>query len=192
MVSETKLPGVLLFKTKRFGDDRGYFREIWRENNYRDAGLGELVQDNYSFSKRHILRGMHFQHPQGQAKLIVALRGQIYDVAVDIRLGSPSFGKWTGEILSEENGHQLFIPDGFAHGFVVLSDDAVVLYKCSNYYQPQYERSLAWNDPELGIDWPVKNPVLSTKDKDAVRLSQAPREWLPPYSPRNHKTRGPN
>ncbi len=179
-MGSTRIPEVLLFQPKRFGDDRGYFREIWKEEAYRKAGiLLPFVQDNYSFSRKHVIRGLHFQNPQPQGKLIVAIRGEIFDVAVDIRVGSPTFGKWTGELLSEENGNQLYIPPGFAHGFSVLSDEATVLYKCTDYYSPTSERSILWNDPDLGIDWKVAHGVVSDKDGAASELKGVPRDWLP-------------
>jgi dTDP-4-dehydrorhamnose 3,5-epimerase len=167
----TALPEVVLIEPDVFRDDRGFFLETWHAEKYREGGLPEtFVQDNHSFSVRNVLRGLHAQirHPQG--KLVRAVLGEIFDVAVDIRPGSPTFGKWVGEILSGENFRQLWIPPGFAHGFCVLSETAHVLYKCTEVYRRDDEVSILWSDPEIGIDWPVLEPVLSAKDQAASRL----------------------
>lgn len=170
-VTGTGLPGVLIVEPPVFRDPRGYFMETWRQSRYGDAGISAaFVQDNVSYSMKNALRGLHFQNPHPQAKLIQALQGEIFDVAVDIRKGSPTFGRWAGVRLSSDHPRQLYIPEGFAHGFLVLSATALVAYKCSDYYDPQSENAIAWNDPDIGIEWPVSNPVLSAKDSAAPRL----------------------
>jgi dTDP-4-dehydrorhamnose 3,5-epimerase len=180
-ISETELPGVLLLEPKRFGDDRGFFMELFHAKRYADAGLpGPFVQDNFSRSAKGILRGLHFQQPQAQGKLVQVFAGAVYDVAVDIRRGSPTFGKWVGVELSADNRRQLWVPAGFAHGFCVLSESADFHYKCTDVYTPASERGIAWNDPDLGIPWPVKSPLLSPKDSAAPRLKDAP--VLPDYT----------
>jgi dTDP-4-dehydrorhamnose 3,5-epimerase len=180
IVETTPLPGVLLVKPDVFGDSRGFFLESWNRRRYAEAGLNrDFVQDNQSLSRRGILRGLHFQNPQPQGKLVQVLQGEVFDVAVDIRLGAPTFGQWYGAILSEENHHQLWIPEGFAHGFCVTSNTALFAYKCTDFYNPQAEFSLRWDDPDLGIDWPIGNPVLSAKDQAGVLLKDFPRESLP-------------
>jgi dTDP-4-dehydrorhamnose 3,5-epimerase len=182
-VSETALPGVLLVEPKVFGDARGFFVETFSAARYAAAGIhAPFVQDNLSFSARGVLRGLHFQHPHAQGKLVQVLRGEVFDVAVDIRLGSPTFARWVGEYLSAENRRQLYVPPGFAHGFVVTSDEALVAYKCTDYYNPACERSLRWDDPNIGIDWPTRDVVLSGKDRDALALKEISVEELPSYS----------
>ena len=165
-VVKTPIEGVLLIKPKIFGDNRGYFVETWQKKRYEEAGLDlPFVQDNHSKSTKGILRGLHFQknHPQG--KLVMVSLGEVFDVAVDIRKDSPTFGRWFGAILSDKNQHQLWIPPGMAHGFVVLSDVAHFHYKCTDYYHPDDEGSIKWDDPEIGIDWPIDfEPLLSPKD----------------------------
>ena len=173
-VTPTSLPGVLLLEPKVFGDARGFFLESWNRRTFREAtGFdGDFVQDNHSRSARGVLRGLHFQLRQVQGKLLRAVRGEIFDVAVDVRRSSPTFGRWTGEVLSEENGRQLWIPPGFAHGFLVLSESADVMYKATDYYAPQHERCIAWNDPEIGIAWPGDvQPQLSPRDAAAGSLA---------------------
>ena len=168
---ETSLPGVLLIDPGIYRDRRGAFAECWRLDRYAELGItDEFVQDNVSWSSKGVLRGLHYQHPQAQSKLITALYGTIYDVAVDVRPDSASFGRWTGIELVSESLRQLYIPIGFAHGFLVTSDYAVVSYKCSNYYAPEHERSIRWNDPEIGIAWPNNDPILSEKDAAAPLL----------------------
>lgn len=180
-ISETELPGVLLLEPKRFGDDRGFFMELFHEKRYAEAGIpGPFVQDNFSRSARGILRGLHFQQPQAQGKLVQVFAGAVYDVAVDIRRGSPTFGRWVGVELSADNRRQLWVPPGFAHGFCVLSESADFHYKCTDFYSPTSEHGIAWNDPDLGIPWPVKSPLLSPKDSVAPRLKDAP--VLPDYT----------
>jgi len=181
-VIETDLPGVLIIDPKVFGDVRGFFLETWNRECYERAGIPSgFVQDNLSFSRSGILRGLHYQKPNAQGKLVQVLQGEVYDVVVDIRAGSPTFGKWMGETLSAENRRQLFVPVGYAHGFCVTSDTALFSYKCTDIYNPQAEVSIFWNDPDIGIDWPVSNPELSLKDRDAPTLAKLPRERLPSY-----------
>lgn len=171
----TSLPGVLVLQPKVIGDHRGYFMETWRRELFEQAGIpGDFVQDNHSKSARGILRGLHYQVQQPQGKLLRVVSGEIFDVAVDLRRSSPHFGRWTGVTLSADNKKALWIPPGFAHGFYVSSDEAEVYYKCTTYYSPAHDRSLLWNDPDIGIDWPDKsNPVLSDKDRNAPRLQNA-------------------
>ncbi|HEX5398424.1 MAG TPA: dTDP-4-dehydrorhamnose 3,5-epimerase [Verrucomicrobiae bacterium] len=173
------IPGLLVIEPKVFGDARGFFMELWNRQRYREAGLDwNFVQDNVSLSRRGILRGLHFQNPMAQGKLVYALEGEVFDVAVDIRRGSPTFGKWHGLNLSAENKRQFFIPPGFAHGFAVLSETALFAYKCTEFYSSQHEQALAWNDPDIGIQWPLESPQLSEKDSRAPRLKDLPRERL--------------
>ena len=181
-VLETDLPGVLVFEPKVFGDERGFFMETWREDRYEAAGLpARFVQDNLSFSRRGVLRGLHFQNPDQQGKLVYVLQGEVYDVAVDIRVGSPTFGEWTAVILSAENKRQFYIPEGFAHGFLVTSDTALFAYKCTATYNAKAEAGVLWNDPQIGIEWPVEVPVLSEKDLAVPPLAEMPVERLPRY-----------
>lgn len=173
-------PEILIFEPRVFRDGRGYFLETW--NQARHAALGleeEFVQDNLSSSSHGVLRGLHYQHPSGQGKLVMVLQGEVYDVAVDIRRGSPTFGRWMGITLSADDHRQLYIPPGFAHGFVVTSDRALFSYKCTDFYQPQHEGAVAWDDPEIAIAWPVAAPTLAPKDRDAPRLGAIPPERLP-------------
>jgi dTDP-4-dehydrorhamnose 3,5-epimerase len=164
-VSKTPIDGLIIIEPKVFRDSRGLFYEVYSESRYKEHGvLARFVQDNHSVSEKGVLRGLHYQVNPGQDKLVRVVRGEVFDVAVDIRKGSPTYGKWWGLSLSEENNLQLYIPVGFAHGFCVLSDSAEVLYKCSDYYSPQNERGIIWNDPDLAIDWPIENPMLSEKD----------------------------
>jgi dTDP-4-dehydrorhamnose 3,5-epimerase len=181
-IESTPLPGVLLIKPDVFGDARGFFLETWNRRRYKEAGLDiEFVQDNMSLSRKGILRGLHFQNPNPQGKLVQALQGEVFDVAVDIRIGSPTFGRWFGTLLSEENHHQLYVPEGFVHGFCVLSDTALFSYKCTDFYNPGAEFSLRWDDPDLGIAWPIENPVLSAKDQSARYLRDFPQDILPTF-----------
>lgn len=161
------IPGPVLVSPRVFRDDRGFFIELYKHTDFVRGGIKEhLVQDNYSKSSKGVLRGLHYQKtPNAQGKLLMCLKGNIYDVAVDIRAGSPKFGKWVGVELSEENRQMLYVPPGFAHGFQVLSDAAEVLYKCTNEYSPADDRGIIWNDLEINISWPIKDPVLSGKDK---------------------------
>ncbi|MDR3394091.1 MAG: dTDP-4-dehydrorhamnose 3,5-epimerase [Parasulfuritortus sp.] len=181
-ITETALPGVRLIEPKVFGDERGFFMETWNAARYADIGLPErFVQDNLSYSRRGVLRGLHFQNPRAQGKLVYVLAGEVFDVAVDIRLGSPTFGQTAVAILSSENKRQFYIPPGFAHGFCVTSETALFAYKCTELYDPKAEGSILWNDPALGIDWPVDAPELSAKDAAAKTLADFPRERLPVY-----------
>ncbi len=179
-VTQTPLKGVLLLEPKVFGDQRGFFLESFHAARYAEAGIkGPFVQDNQSRSRKGVLRGLHFQvkHPQG--KLVRVTQGEVLDVAVDIRPGSATFGKWYGAVLSEANHRQLWVPAGFAHGFAVLSETADFLYKCTDYYHPEDEGGVLWNDPDIGIDWQLKDPQLSDKDKNYPRLKDIPRDKLP-------------
>lgn len=181
-VVPTRLPEVLLLELPIYRDDRGHFLEVWHQVKSSAAGLPErFVQDNVSYSKGSVVRGLHYQHPRPQGKLVTVLHGAIYDVAVDIRLGSPTFGQWVGLELSSENGRQMYVPEGFAHGFAVTSESALVLYKCTEYYQPGAEGAVLWNDPELGITWPVREDgvIVSAKDRTAARLSAIEEARLP-------------
>ena len=175
-VIDTPLPGVNLIEPRVFGDDRGFFLESWNARAFADAGLDlDFVQDNHSRSARHVLRGLHYQIVDPQGKLVRVTAGAVFDVAVDLRRSSPFFGKWAGYELSAENKRMLWVPPGFAHGFVVLSDSADFLYKCTSLYAPANERALAWNDPAVGIDWPIGDatPLLSGKDAVAPVLADA-------------------
>ena len=181
-VYETALPGVCLIEPRVFKDARGFFMETWHAERYRQAHIpGPFVQDNCSHSTHGVLRGLHYQlkHPQG--KLVSVLQGEVFDVVVDIRPGSPSFGRWIGEILSANNHRQLYIPPGFAHGFCVLSDSADFLYKCTDFYASEDEYGLRWDDPTLSIDWPVLTPLLSDKDRCYPTLATIPRAHLPVF-----------
>jgi dTDP-4-dehydrorhamnose 3,5-epimerase len=179
-VINTNLPGVVVIEPRVFADDRGFFLETWNAARFRDAGLPQhFVQDNHSRSRRGVLRGLHYQEPNPQGKLVRCTRGAIFDVAVDIRRGAPTFGKWYGTELSEENKRMLWVPPGFAHGFASLTDDCDVLYKCTSLYDATNDRSIVWNDPDIGIRWPVEEPLLSPKDAAAPRLKDA--DVLPPY-----------
>jgi dTDP-4-dehydrorhamnose 3,5-epimerase len=181
-VVPTDLPGVLIIEPKVFGDSRGFFLELWNEERYRQAGIPPLTaQDNLSRSGRGVLRGLHFQYPEPQGKLVYVLEGEVFDVAVDIRRGSPTFGRWTGCELSAENCRQFYVPEGFAHGFCVLSETVLFAYKCTRYYRPEFETAIAWDDPAIGIPWPIKDPKLSAKDRAAVRLADIPADRLPPF-----------
>ena len=171
-ISHSKLKGCVIIEPRVFGDDRGFFLETFQAVRYKqEAGIDlPFVQDNHSRSARGVLRGLHFQKTKPQGKLVRVVRGEVYDVAVDIRKGSATFGQWKGVILSEDNKKQFWVPPGFAHGFVVLSATADFEYKCTDYYNPSDEGSILWSDPDLDIPWPIANPVLSTKDESAKRL----------------------
>jgi dTDP-4-dehydrorhamnose 3,5-epimerase len=173
-VIKTALPGVFMVQPKVFADDRGYFFETWNARRFREAGLPDhFVQDNQSRSRAGVLRGLHYQEPNAQGKLVRCTRGSMWDVAVDVRVGSPTFGKWIGVELNDENKIMLWVPPGFAHGFCAMTDDTDVLYKCTTAYDPPSERSILWNDPAIGIHWPVSEPILSAKDAAAPPLSEA-------------------
>ncbi|HLJ11915.1 MAG TPA: dTDP-4-dehydrorhamnose 3,5-epimerase [Planctomycetaceae bacterium] len=170
----TELAGVVLIEPRVFEDARGFFMESFHKPRFAAAGIDvEFVQDNHSRSRQGVLRGLHYQikHPQG--KLVRAIRGKVFDVAVDLRRSSPGFGRWYGCELSESNRRQMYIPPGFAHGFCVTSDVAEVIYKCTEVYSPEDERTLLWNDPALGVDWPIASPTLSPKDERGIPLSDA-------------------
>jgi dTDP-4-dehydrorhamnose 3,5-epimerase len=182
-VSKTSLPGVLLIEPRVFADTRGSFLETWQQERYREHGLpAQFVQDNLSYSSRATLRGLHFQYPHAQGKLIYVVQGEVFDVAVDIRVGSPTFGRSYGIELSGENRRQLYIPEGFAHGFCVTSALAIVMYKCTDFYAPAAEGGVRWNDPELAIPWPVQAPTLSDKDCRYPLLREIPTDRLPRYN----------
>jgi dTDP-4-dehydrorhamnose 3,5-epimerase len=177
-----RIPGMVLVSPRLHHDDRGHFFEAWQQARYTEAGIpGPFVQDNVSVSRRGVVRGLHYQEPFGQGKLVSCLRGSVFDVAVDIRRGSPTFGEWVSAELSDENGHQLWVPAGFAHGFQVLSDEAVFAYKVTERYEASAERSIRWNDPALAIPWPSADVLLSPKDAVAPRLAEMPVELLPRY-----------
>jgi len=183
-IIETPLPGVLVVKPRVFEDPRGFFLETYRENVLAAGGIRErFVQDNHSRSSRGVLRGLHYQLRTPQAKLCSVAQGDVLDIAVDIRVGSPNFGKWVGVLLSGENHLQLYIPKGFAHGFAVRSEIADFLYKCSDYYDAEDDRGVLWNDPGIGIDWQTSVPILSEKDKRYLPLAQIARDQLPRYQP---------
>ena len=181
-VKRTKLPGLLVVEPDVFADKRGFFLETWNVTRYEQAGIpGPFVQDNASFSVKGILRGLHFQHPQSQGKLVQVLSGEVVDVAVDIRVGSPTFGQWVSEVLSGTNHRQMYVPPGFAHGYCVTSETALFAYKCDDFYNPATEGGIIWNDPDLGIDWPVSEPIVSPKDAVHPRLEDIPRDRLPAF-----------
>lgn len=183
-VQQLALPGLILLKPAVFTDPRGWFFESFQQQRYREYGIDcDFVQDNVSRSTQGILRGLHFQHPHGQAKLVTVITGAVFDVAVDIRRGSPTFGQWVGVELNDANHRQLFIPPGFAHGFVVLSEVADFHYKCSDYYSHADEKSIVWNDTEIGIEWPISDVELSEKDQQGLALSAIPIDALPVFTP---------
>lgn len=170
------IPEILLITPKVFRDERGFFFESWQQQVFADAGIrADFVQDNHSRSIKNVLRGLHYQIRQPQGKLIRVIVGEVFDVAVDLRRSSPTFGKWAGAVLSAENFQMLWIPPGFAHGFLVLSDIAEFVYKATDFYAPQYERTIRWNDPQIQIDWPLQGqtPILSTKDADGAAFQNA-------------------
>jgi dTDP-4-dehydrorhamnose 3,5-epimerase len=181
-VTPTNIPDVRIIEPRVFKDDRGYFFETFHAERFGEQSLPhEFVQDNVSFSARNVIRGLHYQLGQPQGKLVMALSGEIFDVAVDIRRDSPTFGRWAGIILSAENARQLYIPEGFAHGFCVLSETARVYYKCTDLYAPKEERGIVWNDPSLQIAWPVASPILSDKDRAYPYLAEVEETDLPSY-----------
>lgn len=186
-VEKTGLEGVLQITPDVYADRRGYFMETFNERRYREHGINvSFVQDNLSFSKYNTLRGLHFQYPFSQAKLVHVLRGKVFDVVVDIRKGSPTFGKWYGTILSDENYRQLFIPAGFAHGFCTLSETALFSYKCDEFYKPDCESGIIWDDPDIGIKWPITDPLLSKKDRGYSRLTDLDDGYLPKWESRQN------
>lgn len=172
-VIETALEGVLIIEPRVFGDARGYFFETYQHQRYAAAGMDRtFVQDNLSFSRKGVLRGLHFQKKRPQAKLVQVIQGEVFDVAVDLRKDSPTYGKWTGTVLSETNQRQFFMPEGIAHGFCVTSETAHLAYKCTDYYAPDDECGIIWNDADLAIQWPIDNPLLSEKDLDLPRFAE--------------------
>ena len=174
--TDLAIPGVCLLDPKVFTDDRGHFFETYREDVFRELGIHDrFVQDNHSFSRRGVLRGLHYQLNRPQAKLVRILQGEVFDVAVDLRRGSPTFGQWVGEVLTAAGRRQMYIPAGFAHGFLVLSETAEFLYKCSDFYAPKEERGIAWNDPKIGIAWPLAGlaPLLNPRDAGYPALAVA-------------------
>jgi dTDP-4-dehydrorhamnose 3,5-epimerase len=179
-VIDTKIPDVKIIEPEVFGDERGFFMETWNQREFEEKVTGKptpFVQDNHSKSKKGILRGLHYQTENTQGKLVRVVSGEVFDVAVDIRDGSPTVGQWVGVYLSAENKRQLWIPEGFAHGFYVTSDDAEFVYKCTDFYNPEFEHSILWNDPGIGINWPLNNkyPLLSEKDQTGMTLINLPR-----------------
>lgn len=169
-----EIPDVILIETRRYGDDRGFFMETFRQAEFAANGIsGPFVQDNCSHSAQGVMRGLHYQiPPYAQGKLLVAVQGEIFDVAVDIRQGSPTYGQWVGAVLSARNGRMLYIPPGFAHGFCVLSESATLTYKVTDVYMSEYEQGIMWNDPIIGINWPVLDPILSARDKQLPSLAE--------------------
>jgi len=181
-ITKTPLPGVLLLEPKLHGDSRGFFLETYREDTLKALGISQqFVQDNHSRSTRGVLRGLHYQLIQPQGKLVRAASGAVFDVVVDVRKGSPTFGQWHGSILDEKNMRMMYIPQGFAHGFVVLSDVADFIYKCTDYYHPQSEQGILWNDPDIGIEWPITDVQLSERDSNNPLLQDQPEQLLPRY-----------
>ncbi len=183
-VIATEIPGVLILEPEVFGDERGFFMETYRRDRYVRHGIPQdLVQDNLSYSRRGVLRGLHLQWPHPQGKLVQVFGGEVFDVAVDVRRGSATFGRWVGVRLSGENKRQLWIPAGFAHGFCVVSTDALFAYKCSDFYRPETEFCVRWDDPDIGIEWPLDGkPDLSPKDLEAPLLRDIPAARLPIYA----------
>lgn len=178
-ISKTHINGLLVIEPDVFRDDRGCFSETFHQQKYYEMGIrSSFVQDNLSFSSRGVLRGLHFQVRNPQAKLVQVLSGEVFDVAVDLRRHSETFKKWFGIMLSGSNLRQMFIPEGFAHGYCVVGESALFAYKCSTFYSPSDEGGLLWSDPEIGIQWPVSNPVLSEKDQRLLRFSEFPKDWL--------------
>lgn len=181
-VTPTRLPEVLLIEPDVFGDPRGFFFEVWSHRRYETLGIDvQFVQDNVSRSEHGVLRGMHLQHPHGQGKLVSVLAGEVFDVAIDVRPASPRFGQWVGVTLSATNHSQLYIPPGFAHGFCVTGSEALFSYKCTDFYSRENELGVRWDDPAVGIAWPIRDPVLSDKDKAYPTLAEIPVDQLPPY-----------
>lgn len=180
----SSLPGCVLIEPAVFGDSRGFFFETWNAERYAEQGLpGSFVQSNVSSSSRGVLRGLHYQWPRPQGKLVTVLHGEVYDVAVDIRRGSPTFGRWEAFMLSGENRRQLWIPPGFAHGFAVLSDTALFNYLCTDVYVKEADAAIRWNDADLAVDWPISAPSLSAKDEQAPFLQDVAEDRLPVYVP---------
>jgi dTDP-4-dehydrorhamnose 3,5-epimerase len=181
-VTSSDIPDVLVIDPKVFGDERGFFVETWSASRYEQAGVpANFVQDNLSRSARGVLRGLHLQHPRGQGKLVQVVEGEVFDVAVDVRLGSPTRGRWVGYTLSGTNKRQLYVPPGFAHGFCVVSPYALFAYKVTEVYRPEAEIGVRWNDPSIGVPWPIDTPTLSPKDAALPLLADIPESRLPTY-----------
>lgn len=180
--TETSIDGVFIIEPTVFGDERGYFMETYHQGEFKEAGLDlNFVQDNQSKSTKGVIRGLHFQYKNPQGKLVRVIKGEVFDVAVDMRTNSPTYGEWEGVVLSESNKKQFYVPEGFAHGFLVLSDVAEFTYKCTAFYDPEDEGGVLWNDPEIGIQWPIQNQeevVLSEKDKNWKKLSETPTNYM--------------
>jgi dTDP-4-dehydrorhamnose 3,5-epimerase len=180
-VFETGLDGVVIVEPRIHGDERGFFQESWKSSSYGAHGMPTaFVQANISRSMKGVLRGLHYQFRQPQGKLVSVIEGRIFDVAVDIRAGSTSFGQWAGVELSAANNRQLYVPEGFAHGFIVLSNSALFHYHCTTEYSPEYDTAIAWNDPDIGVKWPCEPVTVSDKDQKAPRLRDVPIDRLPP------------
>ena len=172
-IEKTELPGVILITNREFADERGFFTETYNQRQFSEAGLpADFVQDNHSRSNRGVLRGLHYQYPQWQGKLVRVIRGEIFDVAVDIRSDSPNSGQWVGVTLNADSQQQVYVPPGFAHGFCVMSEFADVVYKCTTLYKSQDDAAIRWDDPQINIDWPLRDPVISEKDSNAPYLSE--------------------
>lgn len=183
-IEHLDIPGMMHIQADAFRDERGMFLETFQRDRYDQAGISQhFVQDNLSVSRRGVLRGFHYQWPHSQGKLVQCLRGEVLDVAVDIRIGSPTFGRWVSRVLSGDEPSQMYIPEGCAHGFLVMSDEAIFFYKCTDFYHPETERGILWNDEDLAIDWAVKGstPTLSPRDRQLPPLRAIPREHLPVY-----------
>lgn len=181
IVEQLEIPEVLLIKPSRFGDERGFFQQTFQKNDYAKYGIKrEFVQDNHSFSEKGVLRGLHYQHENPQAKLVSVITGSVFDVAVDLRKDSATFGQWVGRVLSAENGNQMYVPRGFAHGFLVLSETVNFIYKCDDFYLPGDEYTVLWDDETLNIEWPLKGlaPNLSPKDRQGLALKDIPDDQL--------------
>lgn len=177
-ITTTPLPDLIIIEPQIFRDSRGHFFEVFQSKRYQEAGMPAFVQENVSWSKRGVLRGLHYQLPRAQGKLVWVSKGTVWDVAVDLRRSSTTFGQWFGITLSAENNTQLYVPPGFAHGFCVLSEDANFHYQCTDFYDPPAEYGIAWNDPHLNITWPISNPILSTKDASYPALHEITNEKL--------------
>lgn len=183
-VIQTALPGCVVIEPKVFGDDRGFFFESWNAERFQPLGLpASFVQSNVSSSSQGVLRGLHYQWPRPQGKLVSVLEGEVYDVAVDIRRGSPTFGRWEAVLLSAENKRQFWIPEGFAHGFAVLSETALFSYLCTDVYVKEADAGIRWNDADIAVDWPISQPLLSAKDEQAPFLNDVPENRMPVYLP---------
>lgn len=177
-ITHSPLDGILIIEPRIFTDERGYFFEMYQQQRFHELGIPPFIQDNHSLSKANVVRGLHYQQPNAQGKLVGVTQGAVWDVVVDIRRSSPNYGKWFSIILNAENHRQMYIPPGFAHGFCVVSEIAAFYYKCTELYDPTAEQGIAWDDPFLNIDWPVKNPILSDKDLNHPLLNEIPHEKL--------------